>query len=189
MTRRQLALRDSLMSHNAAPNALAVYTVVMLAHGDRYLLLHRSPAKKFMPDLWTGLGGSVERHEFDDLRGSALRELHEEASIAEVDVTHFVLRRALLHARAGGPLTLLLYYTAEWPSEIAPPCTEGTLHWVTREQFDGLNIIDTTRPVLPLLADDLRRDPEGRAPVALGVAVHAGGKAHVVWGTAASLGG
>ncbi len=64
---------------------------------------------------------------------------------------------------------------------------EGRLdmHWVTREQFDELDIIDTTRPVLPLLADDLRRDPDGRAPVALGAAVHAGGTAHVVWGTAA----
>ncbi len=174
------------MSHQTVPNAFAAYTVVMLTHGDRYLLLHRSPAKRFLPDQWTGLGGRIERHEFDDLRGSALRELHEEAGIAEADVAQFVLRRALLHARADGPLTLLLYYTAEWPSDSAPPCSEGTLRWVTREQFDELDIIDTTRPVLPLLADDLRRDPDGRAPVALGAAIHhAGGGADVIWSTEA----
>ncbi|MBI5880412.1 MAG: NUDIX domain-containing protein [Chloroflexi bacterium] len=164
------------------PNAFVAYTVIMLAHGDRYLLLHRSPAKKFMPNLWTGLGGLVEAHEYDDLSRSALRELHEEAGVEAADITHFALRRVLLHARPGGPLTLLLYYTAGWPSESAPPCSEGTLHWVTRAQFDALDIIDTTRPVLPLLADDLRDDPRGLAPVKLGIAVHHAGGADVFWG-------
>jgi len=165
-----------------APNALAVYTVVMLADGERYLLLHRSPAKKFLPNLWTGLGGLVESHEYADLGRSALRELHEESGIEPGAIAHFALRRVLLHARAGGPLTLLLYYTAAWSSPSAPPCTEGTLHWVTRAQFAALAIIDTTRPVLPLLADDLRDDPRGERPVQLGVAVHHDGIAAVIWG-------
>lgn len=165
-----------------APNALVAFTVVMLADGERYLLLHRSASKKIMPGKWTGMGGHVESHEYDDLGRSALRELHEESGIAPEDVADFALRRVLLHARAGGPLTLLLYYTGAWSSPSAPPCTEGTLHWVTRAQFGALDIIDTTKPVLPLLADDLRDDPRGERPVQLGVAVHRNGAADVIWG-------
>jgi 8-oxo-dGTP diphosphatase len=164
------------------PDAFVAYTVVLLADGARYLLLHRSPAKAFMPGRWTGIGGLVEPHEHGALRAAALRELQEEAGIGAASVRHFAFRRVLLHARAGGPLTVLLYYTGEWSAPDPPACTEGTLYWVSREQFAQLDVIDTTRPVLPLLADDMRRDPAGASAPLIGVAVHRGAAAEVFWG-------
>nr|HPL28990.1 NUDIX domain-containing protein [Anaerolineae bacterium] len=115
----------------AQPNTLAAYTVVMLQHDGRYLLLRRAESKRFAPGRWTGIGGKVERDELGDLQAAALRELAEESGIAAHDVSHFVLRRALLLARPGGSLTLLLYYTGTLVALVLPPCPEGTLAWVT----------------------------------------------------------
>jgi 8-oxo-dGTP diphosphatase len=49
------------------PNTFCAYTVVLLRHNGRFLLLQRSAAKAFAPQRWTGLGGRVEPAEFTDL--------------------------------------------------------------------------------------------------------------------------
>ena len=111
------------------PNALVAYSVILLEHEASYLLLQRSPSKRIHPNLWTGIGGKVEDHEFADLRRSALRELLEETGISGDAVTSFCLRRVLLHARRDAPLTLLLYFTGSLNEQMLPACSEGTLAW------------------------------------------------------------
>jgi 8-oxo-dGTP diphosphatase len=146
-------------------DALAVYTVILLEHGGRYLLLRRAAGKAFAPGRWTGVGGRVEADEYGALAAAALRELAEETGITAAQISPPVLRRVLCHARPGGPLTVLLYYTARLTERLLPPCGEGTLAWVTPEELAALDVIETTRPVLPLLIADMARDPEGREAV------------------------
>jgi len=152
------------------PNGLEIFTVVLLHHNGRYLLLQRAASKRFAPGRWTGIGGHVEPHEWNTLREAALRELGEESGIQEQDLEHLVLRRVLLHARPNDPLTLLLYFTAELRQAILPACNEGALHWKSVADLPALDVIESTHAVLPLLIADLQRDPSGQEPVQLGVA-------------------
>lgn len=151
------------------PNAFALYNVLFLHYGGRFLLLKRSSTKRIAPNRWTGVGGRVEVDEMGDLRNSMLRELKEETNLTEADLSHLSLRRVLYHNRAGEPLTGLLYYTAELIEYSLPDCTEGTLHWKKPEDFAALDIIETTDLVLPHLVEDMQRDPEGQEYVRIGV--------------------
>jgi 8-oxo-dGTP diphosphatase len=166
------------------PDALEAYSVILLRCGGQYLLLQRAKTKAFMPDRWTGIGGRVEAGEMGSLRSAALRELREETGIAEESVAWFRLRRALLVARPGRALTVLLYFTGCISTSHLPVCTEGDLAWFHPDQFAGLDVIESTKPVLPLLVSDLERDPEGMGPVKLGVGMFRldGTFGGVVWG-------
>jgi len=84
----------------------------------------------------------------------------------------FTLRRALLHAKPGEPLTLLLYFTGSLPAPALPASPDGTLAWVTTGDLDSLDIIENTRLVIPLLIADLQRNPLGHEPVRVGAAHH-----------------
>lgn len=165
-------------------NAAALFTVILLRHGGQYLLLERAATKRVHPGRWTGIGGRVEADEMDDLTASALRELREESSIGAGDLRDFTLRRVVLHARPGAPLTTLYYFTGTLEKRLLPPCPEGRLAWVSPEEWAALPLIDNARPLLPLLFADQERDPAGNEPIHLGIARFApdGTFINVVWG-------
>ncbi len=156
--------------HARKPNAAVLFTVIILRHGGRYLLLERAATKRVHPGKWTGMGGRVEADEMGDLTASALRELHEESGIGADTVRDFTLRRVVLHARPGVPLTTLLYFTGTLETRVLPPCPEGTLAWVSPAEWAALPLVDNARPLLPLLFADQERDPAGNEPVHLGIA-------------------
>jgi 8-oxo-dGTP diphosphatase len=153
-------------------NSFGIYSVILLNHANEYLLLQRATTKQFAPNRWTGIGGSVEPEELNNLRASALRELQEETNILEAEVDNFTLRRVLLHARMNDQLTMLLYFTGSLDAYTLPECTEGMLAWIAPTQLSELDIIESTRPVLPLLIEDMQRDPTGLERTRLGVAYY-----------------
>jgi len=146
--------------------------VILLEHGGRFLLLQRAAHKAFAPHRWTGVGGRIEPGEFGDLKASALRELKEETGLSLAEVEGFTLRRTLFLARPDGIFVWLVYFTGRLVEEATPDCPEGTLAWKEPGEFDALDIIGTSRPVLSLLAADVVRDPQGLERVRVGVGIY-----------------
>jgi len=168
----------------AQTDSIEIYTVSFLCYDEHYLLLQRSPDKTFAPMRWTGLGGHVESDEFSCLRSAALREVREEAGIDPKDILNFSLRRALLTNRPGSSLGVIFYFTGVLQQRILPTCPEGKLFWISPDQFDSLDIIETTRPVLTCLVEDMHNDPQGYKPVVTGLGFFnlQGSFTGVVWG-------
>lgn len=152
-------------------DSLEVYTVSILSHANQFLLLHRNMDKPFAPGRWSGLGGHVETSEFGQLRASALREVQEEAGIDPSKLSNFCLRRVLLVSRPKQPFRIVLYYTGILQQYVLPECPEGILNWKSQDEFDSLDIIETTRPVLDLLIHDMEVDPQGIRTPMTGLAV------------------
>lgn len=166
----------------SAIQSLDVRTVIVLFHADRLLLLERAAWKKFAPNRWTGLGGKVEPDELADLNAAALRELYEETDLSPDEVTRFGLRRTLFFDHPAEGLVCLLYFTGETTTDRVPPCTEGTLHWVSPGDLPSLDLIENTAQVLPLLIEDVHR---GEQSVCCGVASYdvTGHLLGIVWGS------
>ncbi len=165
------------------PGGIAVYTMTLLRCADRYLMLKRGEHKRFAPGRWTGIGGRVEPDELDDVQTAALREIREETGLDPREIERFTLRRSLLQQRPGHPLTILLYFTGDADRPEAPRCEEGSLHWLTGPDLAGIDIIENTREIIPLLIDDVQQDPAGSRPTVTGAAsFSAGGELRsIVW--------
>lgn len=152
------------------PNTAALFSVVLLKNRDEFLLLRRADSKSFAPGKWTGIGGKIEVNELDDIRSGALRELAEESGIRPDQLTGLTLRRMVLVPRPNRPVSLLCYYTGNLIERVTPACPEGELFWKRADEIQALDLVDTARPVLPLLVEDMLRDPLGLETVRCAVA-------------------
>jgi 8-oxo-dGTP diphosphatase len=159
------------MSKNANSSLqLAAFTMILLRHDDRYLMLRRSSSKRFAPNRWTGIGGKVESNEFDELTRAALREIAEETGIEARQIRNLTLRRSIIQHRPGHPITVLLYFTGDVAVADVQPISEGTLHWLTESELESIDIIENTATVIPLLINEMDDNPmDSRSPV-LGLA-------------------
>lgn len=56
-------------------------TAAFLKHGNDYLLMKRAPNRIIAPEVWSGVGGKLERDELNDPQVACLREIEEETGI------------------------------------------------------------------------------------------------------------
>ena len=120
-------------------------TSVFLVRGDRVLLLYRRNSRA-IADSWVGIGGHVEPAELGDPTTAVLRELREEAGLADADVVGLALRYVALRDN-GGELRITYYFEAALRVGVPAPiaCPEGELRWFDLAGDPGLEMPPTAR--------------------------------------------
>ncbi len=125
------------------------FNIIFLFNEDNseVLLLKRDPDKRYFPNYYTGVGGSIEleRGEAKQLDHSMIRELEEETEIRKINLTHLNCDLITQHNRNNdGELTLLFWYSGNVIQKATRlSCTEGELAWFPLHEISELRMIDT----------------------------------------------
>ena len=125
-----------------------IVVAAALVRGGHVLLVHRSPARRWYPDVWDVAGGHVEADETP--HEALVRELEEELGVTiDADpgapIAHFVNP-----AGPGGGLDITIWQVTSWrgePTNRAPE-EHDRLQWFTRGELPELRMADSRLPAL-----------------------------------------
>lgn len=124
----------------------------ILSSGDRVLLCHRSPVRRWYPDVWDFPGGHVEDRERAE--EALRRELFEEIGVEIGTVGGApVLHR--IDAVTGLDLTVWLVTSWQGTVENRQPEEHDAVGWFTAKELRPLSFADSS--YLPLLEQILDR--------------------------------
>ena len=132
-----------------------IVVAAVLVREGRALLGHRSPDRRWYPDVWDVLGGHVDDGESP--QEALVRELDEELGIrVDVDLGEPVAR-IVDAAGQGGGLDITIWVVTWWFGEIINRAREehDDLRWFTRDEIPELRLAHAR---LPALLDGVLRD-------------------------------
>ncbi len=131
-------------------------TLCFVRNGGDILLMKRAAHKRVFPNQYNGVGGHIERDE-DPLSG-ARREVLEETGLT---IEQLELR-AVYNIDAGAVTGIILFvFIGDSLSREVVPNSEGTLHWVARDEVAKLDLVED----LPLLLPRILAMQPGEAPL------------------------
>ncbi|MBQ8575640.1 MAG: NUDIX domain-containing protein [Clostridia bacterium] len=119
---------------------------VYLIKGDKVLLLFRQGGS-VVNNVYTGsAGGHFEKDELNDPKACVLRELREETSLTEKDVTNLSLRYITMR-NVNGEIRQNYYFFADLVSDNIDELksNEGQLEWFTFEEAELLEMPFTAK--------------------------------------------
>lgn len=129
-------------------------TLSFVFNGGDVLLMKRAAHKRVFPNQYNGLGGHIERDE--DPLTSAIREIREESGLDVRDAS----LKAIYNIDAGEATgILLLVFTAYSDQRDVTANSEGTLHWVARDDVYGLDLVEDLPLILPRILTMQASDP------------------------------
>ena len=105
-----------------------------LKNGTKYLLMKRSPNRNIAPNLWSCIGGHMEKDELNNPLEACFREIQEETGIKRENIFNIKLRYLVIRQYNNiirqnyvyfGDTDIMEYINTE----------EGTLHWVNEEDL------------------------------------------------------
>ncbi len=95
---------------------------------------------KIADHLYVGTaGGHFEKDELNDPRACVLREMHEELSLCEDDLTDFKMRYITVRLK-NGEIRQNYYFFAQLKQNKPLVSNEGTLEWISYEALPALNM-------------------------------------------------
>lgn len=118
----------------ADPDRVQIVTG-LLRDGDRVLLCHRSPGRRWYPDVWDLPGGHVEAGE--DPRQSLVRELRE-----ELGITASPPSGPPMHEFRTATMDMRIWLVDSWTGTPvnAAPDEHDAVAWFATADLDGLRL-------------------------------------------------
>ncbi|MFH0773826.1 MAG: NUDIX domain-containing protein [bacterium] len=115
--------------------------------GNKYLLLHRNPAKRIMPDIWMAPGGHREFNE--GLFACARREVFEETGLQIKNLQ--VKATGNAYVKDINQEFFFHMLTADYASgELKTNKEDGTFAWLTKKQIINLpKLLPELKYILP----------------------------------------
>lgn len=150
-------------------------TAAFLKHGNDYLLMKRAPNRIIAPEVWSGVGGKLERDELNDPQVACLREIEEETGIIADQIHDLTLRYVILR-RYRSTIRQTYIYFGETDAEPTIATDEGELHWIPENELLDRIYTATFAAMLEhyLIMPDLEH-------VVVGVAESRNGKCTMIW--------
>ncbi|GGN87186.1 NTP pyrophosphohydrolase [Actinoplanes lobatus] len=121
----------------------APIVTALLRDGNRILLVHRSPRKRWYPNLWDMPGGHVEPGERP--AAALVREIHEELGITITEPAGPPLREV-----RGATFDMQVWLIETWtgtPANLAPD-EHDAIAWFTEDQLADLSLTHDSYPEL-----------------------------------------
>lgn len=136
------------------PRNIAVTLECFVKKDGKYLMLHRSPSKRIMPDVWMAPGGHREFNE--GLFACARREVKEETGL---DIKNLrVIATGNAHLQDLDQEFFFHFVEADYAGgEVIAEPEDGELVWLTPEEMlKQDNMLAEIREILPYLFSDKR---------------------------------
>jgi 8-oxo-dGTP diphosphatase len=141
------------MAINTEPDIhqLVVCANIFIRKGDKYLVLRRSPLKRFAPGVVHPVGGKVDPGE--DAFGAALREVREEAGVSVKNIRLEAVINEILPPPDRNYNWLIFHFTADYDAGEVTTTEEGELVWMTVEEIKAEKLFQSVRPLVSQMLD------------------------------------
>ncbi len=118
-----------------------------LENSEDMLLMKRAAHKTIAPGYWFGVGGHVEPQEINHPQLACEREIQEETGIKKDEISN-LKHRYIIFNKDEKEVVINHIFTGEINTRNVKPNSEGTLHWVPRDQVLDKTFIPAIREVL-----------------------------------------
>jgi len=105
-----------------------------LRNGNSYLLMKRSPTRTIAPNIWSCVGGHMEKEEINDPLETCLREIEEETGIKREHIYNLNLRYIIIR-RYKNTIRQNYIYFGDTDIKDFKDTEEGTLHWIEEDKL------------------------------------------------------
>lgn len=138
-----MAVNQEPFIHN-----LVVCANMFVRKDGKYLLLKRSPLKKFAPNVVHPIGGKVDADENPMI--SAQRELLEEAGVKVKNIKLEAVLLELSPHKEKGMMNnwLIFYFSGDYDSGELITTEEGEFVWLTEQEILGQELFPSVREVI-----------------------------------------
>ena len=105
-----------------------------LKNNDHYLLIKRSPEKEIAPNVWSCIGGHMEKEEINNPLATCLREIEEETGITKEHIFNIELKYIMIRQYKN---LIRQYYIYFGETDIVKTnnTKEGTLYWINENEL------------------------------------------------------